>query len=277
MNADPSLFDTAEGQYAYALWKRHGHSAQVETMARHADDLARTSPAIPRTWLVAADTELAQYLIEENRVAEAGKLLDEALARERSFAHPSGAIGPVLATMGSLRAKQGDFVGAERDDRQYRDEMLRQYGPNHAASIEAVAVWSVAASRLGHLQAADDASRNALETARRLFPADGAILWRPCLSRAWVLNDLKRFREAEVVARESLRSWPATAINDPHAPQSWGEIGVALAGEKRFAEAVPALETSQRELLAIPGWGPSHPVTVRVQRALAIARVGLDR
>jgi hypothetical protein len=249
----------------------------VEALAMEAEGLARTSPAIPRAWLVIADTELAQYLMEENRDAEAAKLLAEALARERSFAHPTSALGAVLTTLGSLRAKQGDFAGAERFDRQYRDEMLREYGPNHAASFEALAIWSVAAARLGHASEAERASKEAVDTARRMFPAGGPMLWRALLSRAWVLNGQGRFEEAEALARASLDSWPVTVANDPQRAQSQGEIGVALAGEKRFAEAVPVLESSQRALLTIPGWGPGHPATLRVQKALAAARAELGR
>jgi tetratricopeptide (TPR) repeat protein len=276
-SANPQLVHVAVGQYGYLLWKRHGHSRQAEAQMREAVDLARTSPAISRTWVVIGDYEFAQYLIEENRDAEAAKLLTEALSVERGFSRPTSTLGPVLSTLGSLRLKQGDLAGAEEYQRQYRDEMLRQVGPNHAYSVDALANWAVAESRLGHAAEAAEASRSALDTGRRLFPAGGQNLWPPLFARASVLNDEGRFKDAEALARESLQCLPSKNEQDPRLAQSWGEIGIALLGEKRSAEAIPALETSERIFLAIRGWGTGHPNTTRVRQAQSRARAGTSQ
>jgi tetratricopeptide (TPR) repeat protein len=271
-DGNPGLFNTAVGQYAHLLWSRYGHSARIETLGKEATDLARTSPSIPRTWLVIGDCESAQYLLEENRDEEAEKLLAEALSIERAFARPTASLGMVLATLGWLEDKRGNYAGAERYQRQYREEMLRHVGPNHASSIEALALWSVALARLNRWPEAEQASKEALESGRRMFTAGGPNLWRPLLARAAVLNGQKRSKEAEAPARESLGLLPSTNDKDPQRAESSGEIGLSLAGQKRFAEAIPTLESSERTFLALAGWGPKHPETVRVQRALAIAR-----
>jgi tetratricopeptide (TPR) repeat protein len=137
-----------------------------------------------------------------------------------------------------------------------------------------MAVWSVSRSRLGRLAEAEQASKEALESARRMFPGGGANLWGPLVARAAVLNERKLSKDAEAPARESLALVPWTNDKDPRRAESLGEIGLSLAGQKRFAEAIPALESSLRIFLALPGWGPKHPETVDVQRALDRARAG---
>ncbi|HEY3743864.1 MAG TPA: serine/threonine-protein kinase [Bryobacteraceae bacterium] len=271
-NKDPRLFNAAAGKYAYLMWQRYGHSPKVEALAMEAANLARTAPQIPRAWLVMSDFEIAQYLMEENRDAEAMKRLDEALAVERGFEHPTMSLGFVYSTIGLVKQKQGDLVEAEQYQRKYREEMLRQVGPDHPSSIDAEAVWAAALARVGRLLDADGASKDALDRARRRYTAGSANLWSALEARAFVLNEEHHSKQAEALARESLSVLVSKNPKDPQRAASWGEIGVALNREKRFAEAIPPLESSERIYIALPGWGPKHPDTVRVERALALAR-----
>jgi tetratricopeptide (TPR) repeat protein len=150
--------------------------------------------------------------------------------------------------------------------------MLRQVGPNHESTIDALAIWSAALSRLGRSAEAEQASKEALEQAREMFPGGGPNLWVPLVARAAVLNGQKRSKDAEAPARESLALVPSTNAKDPRRAQSSGQIGLALAGQKRFAEAIQALEGSERVFLELPGWGPKHPDTIQVHEALELAR-----
>ena len=276
-NADPSLLNTVFGQCAYLIWKRHGHTAQGESLGREAVAIARVSPSVPRPWVVMCNYESAQYLMEENRDEEAAKLLEEALSIERSFAHPTSMLGPLLSTFGTLRAKHGDFTGAEAYQRQYRDEMMRTFGPNHAGTVDAMASWAVTWSRLGHTADALTETEKALDIGRKILPAGSLFLWRPWIARAYVLNDAKQAKEAESCARASLECIRSTNPEDPQHANSWAELGIALLGQQRFTEAVAALETSERIYLKLPGFGPAHDSTMRVRRALALASAPLAR
>jgi tetratricopeptide (TPR) repeat protein len=273
-SADPQLVHIATGDYAYLLWKKHGHSAQVVSLGTEATDLARASPAIPKTWLVIGDYEQAQYLMEENRDEEAAQRLAEALAIERSFTQPTSSLGPVLSTLGSLRAKHGDYAAAEQFQRQYRDETLRTLGPNHVFSIEALSLWAVTRSQLGHTDEALTETGKAVDTARGIFPPGSLGLWRPLVSRAYVLNIANQAKEAESLARESLECIRNTDPEDFQHADSWAELGIALLQQRKFQEAVSALQTSEQIYLKLPGWGPKHSATTRVRDALAAARAG---
>jgi len=46
--------------------------------------------------------------------------------------------------------------------------------------------------------------------------------------------------------------------------------------QKRFREAVPLLDESQRIYIDLPGWGPKHRQTLRVQEYLAKAHARAD-
>ena len=275
--ADPSLVNSVFGQCAFLIWKRHGHTAEGEALGKEAVEIARTSPSVPRPWVVMGNYESAQYLMEENRDEEAARLLEEALSIERGFPHPTSMLGPLLSTFGTLRAKHGDFTAAEQYQRQYREETMRTFGPNHAGTLDARATWAVTRSRLGHTAEALAETKNALDIALKTLPPGSLFLWRPWMARAYVLNDAKQPKEAEACARASLECIRSTNADDPQHAASWAELGIALLGEQRMAEAIGALEKSERMYLKLAGFGPRHDSTMRAQRALVLARAGLAR
>jgi tetratricopeptide (TPR) repeat protein len=75
------------------------------------------------------------------------------------------------------------------------------------------------------------------------FPRD---LWTPTLIAAYVLNQAKRFGEAEGYARESLAVAPEAHLPeaDPRTAESLFELGRALQGEKKYSEAASTTEKS---------------------------------
>ena len=274
-DADPQLLYVTVGQYAFFIWQRYGHTARGEALGREANEMARTDASIPRAWLARSDEAAAEYLIEENRQQEAEKLLDEALAIERAFTYPTSNLTNVLSTLGTLRMKQGDYAAAEKYARAARDEANRVYGKASFPGAEESALLAFTLSRLGHAEEALQVSAEALDTARATADHVSARMALPLTARACALNYAPNgeqlAREAERLAREALADLPASHPNDPVQARANAELGVALVSQRRFAEALPVLQASERTFLALPGWGPKDPETVRVHEALATA------
>jgi len=274
VHADPDLAHNTADSVAGGLWTAHGHSPEVEALLHEAVGIARANPSL-RGFALAGDlSNLAAYLGEEGKNDEAEKLLEEALAIERSMPRPTMVIGTTLEALAQARSRRGDLAGAERYFRACRDEMLKQVGPNHEATIDAVARWGRLWALLGHADEAVVEVGEAVEAARKI--QDNQRLWVVLVSYAYVLNLANQGKEAEAYARESLVSVKHVDRKDPRRAESLCETGVSLVLQKRFREAVPLLDESQRIYIDLPGWGPKHRQTLRVQEYLAKAHARAD-
>src|SRR5207247_1773043 len=86
---------------------------------------------------------------------------------------------------------------------------------------------------------------------------------------AYVLNTLKRSKEAEAYAREALASSPEDVRAPPvgrAAPKL--ELGVSLVLQNRFTEAIPFLEQSERIYGIPPTSDPKRRYARRAQEYL---------
>jgi len=127
---------------------------------------------------------------------------------------------------------------------------------------------------LGHADEAVVEVGKAVEVARKI--QDNQRLWVVLVSYAYVLNLANQGKEAEASARESLVSVKHVDRKDPRRAESLCETGFPLVLQKRFREAIPLLDESQRIYIDLPGWGPKHRQTLRVQEYLTKARTGAD-
>jgi hypothetical protein len=77
----------------------------------------------------------------------------------------------------------------------------------------------------------------AMEVVRRQFPSPSMDRWVALASSAFVLNQAKRFPEAESMAREMFPIVDANHLmdNDPRRADGWRELGKALYGQKKGA------------------------------------------
>jgi hypothetical protein len=82
----------------------------------------------------------------------------------------------------------------------------------------------------------------AMEVVRRQFPSPSMDRWVALACSAFVLNQAKRFPEAESMAREMFPIVDANHLmdNDPRRADGWRELGKALHGQKKggAAEAI---------------------------------------
>ena len=151
-----------------------------------------------------------------------------------------------LWSLMSLSARTGNLAAARDYGRRRYETLLHKLGPNHGATAVAAMRWAQYRSDLGETNEAVQQVLEGMPAARGAYPPPSFDLCTPTFIAAHVLNQAKRFEEAEAYARESL-----TIANEAHLPQvnrrtaeSLFELGKALQGEKKYREANSTIETS---------------------------------
>jgi serine/threonine protein kinase len=260
------------GNYAIVNWQLHGHSPKVESLAKEAIAAAKKDPSVPSWRAATGEIDLAKYLIQEGRNTEAEALLKDALELESRTRKSGITLGIILSTMGTLRAKAGDYNSAEEYQLKYVDEMVRVLGLENERTGEARVLWAVSLARVGRGSEAVNGCHQALEILRR---APASPRFADSLSScAFVLNEAGRSIEAEHEAREAIRLTKLGKVSALAVAQGNTELGIALAEQHRYEEAIPELVKGEQMFSENPGFGPKHFSTIRVHEALAAARAG---
>jgi serine/threonine-protein kinase len=271
--ADPELAHDCVDNLRRVLWFRYGHTPEAESLAREALAIARATPQRQGFFLAVDLASLALYIQEENRLDEAERLLNEALEIQRGLPHPTSAMAATLDAFGTIAARRGDLAAAERYYREERDTTLRVYGLENLNSIAIVAQWGRAWAGLGHGDEAAQETAVAVAAGRRLFPSGSPRLSPVYADYAYVLNSVRRSKEAEVYARQALESLPKDVpATDVRRAAAQLEIGVSLLLQNRFREALPFLEESEHSYTNYPGAGPNARQTLRAREYLEKAR-----
>jgi serine/threonine protein kinase/tetratricopeptide (TPR) repeat protein len=260
------------GNHALVNWLLHGHSHEVEAMAREAIATAKKDPSVPSWRPATGEIDLASYLIHEGRNGEAEALLKDALDLESQTRKSGTTLGFILSKMGMLRAQAGDFEAAERYQHQYVLEMQRVVGPENEQTAAARVSWAVSLARLGRDREAVHECHEGLDLMRRALPLDSPRLGEAFSACAFVLNQAGQMVEAEHDAREAIRLARPGASAPLAVTQATAELGIALAKQHRYEEAIPQLARGEQMFSGDPMYGPKHHLTIRVHEALVAAR-----
>jgi serine/threonine protein kinase/tetratricopeptide (TPR) repeat protein len=258
------------GQY---LGFQGNHSPEVEQMLRQAVQLCRTNP-MPRETFVTALARLGQYLCYERRWNEAEPLLNEALAASPT---PAFSVHLVLDQLGVIRISRGDLEGGERFFRQRRELLMNLAGPGNGKTMDARARWAGLEARLGKIQEAIQEMTDNMVYIRRVYASRPLALWFPTSTFAYILNMADQPARALALATESQACLGPTNRVDPRLAQIEGEIGIALAKLRRYREALPYLEDSERIYKADKGYVSTAYRPLRLHQYLEGARAALLR
>ena len=203
--------------------------------------LAARDSNIPRDQLPAAWTHQGEILIEQNRFGEA-----EAMFR-RAIAVNEDASDAWIGLAWSSFLQQNLSAAAEFARRNRELELA--YGREHVVdTAEADLVWARYQADLGRAREVFAEVRAALPAIRREYRG-GFLLGRYLETAAHVSAKAGRYEEAAGYARESLAAFREAQLPAVHplVAAAQADLGTALAGLKRYAEALPAFE----EALAI--------------------------
>jgi eukaryotic-like serine/threonine-protein kinase len=221
---------------AGVLISLHGRMSEARLLLDQAVALADRNPGIPRDQLPAAWTHQGEIFLEEARFDEADALFRQAIARD---AHMSDAwVG--LARSSFLKQ---DFASAAEFARQNRDLTIAYNRDHLSDAAEAEMEWARYLAEAGRAAEATAQVRMSLPGIRR-ENLDGFMLAHYLQAAARVFNKAGRPEEAAAYARESLDACAHAQLPEinPLPAAIMEDLGGALAGLKRYREAIPALE-----------------------------------
>jgi eukaryotic-like serine/threonine-protein kinase len=218
---------------------------EARKLLEEAVALANRDASIPLVNLALAMGHLADFSAQEGKSEEAEAMLKKALAIGRQE-DPDGIWqADPMYRLGILISRK-DRAAATELARQRYELLARNLGPDNAQTASAKILWARGRARGGETAEAAAQVAEAMEIVRRQFPPPSIDRWVALSSSSYVMNQAKRFGEAESLAREMLPIVEANHLpdNDPRRAQSWLELGTALHGEKKDIEAEEALEKS---------------------------------
>ena len=226
--------------------------------------LAAREPSIPRDQLPAAWTHQGEVMLEEGHFDRAEALFHQAIAADSNTSD---------AWTGLARSsflKQNFPAAAEFARRNY--ELAAAFNrDNLADTAEAAEEWARYRAESGEAAEAVKQIRAVMPEIRKNY-AVGSTLARFLEGAAHIFNKAGLFEPAEHNAREAFVAFHHGQLPEMHplAAACLEDLGEALAGLKRYREAVPALEKAVEIYRRL---GPAYAKTAdRVQVGVNQAR-----
>jgi eukaryotic-like serine/threonine-protein kinase len=241
---------------------------EAATLLDQAVALAARESAIPREQLPAAWTHQGEILMEEGHFDQAEALFQQAIAAD------SHTFDAWMGLARSSFLKQNFPAAAEFAHRNY--ELTANFNrDNLADTAEATMEWARYRAEIGETTDAVAQIHAAMPEIRKLYSV-GLMRARYLQAAAQVYNRAGLFEPAEHDAREALEAIRGHLLPEVHpmAAACLEDLGSALAGLKRYREAVTGLE---RAVEIYRKLGPAYAKTAdRVQVDLDQARKHLS-
>ncbi|MBZ5728665.1 MAG: serine/threonine-protein kinase [Acidobacteriia bacterium] len=246
-DAPPYLVFSAKSVLGYELGLELNRDlGEARNLIAESIALAAREPSIPKAYVVGALTTQGNMLLDEGKFAEAEPILRRALDTGRR--EDAGGLweGQPLYQLMSLSARTGNFAAARDYGHQRYEIFLHRLGPNHPGTVVAAMRWARYRADTGETAEAIEQVLQGMPVVRKSYPPPSFNLWTPTVIAAYVLNQGKRFAEAEGYARESLAVAHEAHLPeaDPRTAESLFELGKALQGEKKYREATTTIESS---------------------------------
>jgi tetratricopeptide (TPR) repeat protein len=235
-DAPPALVFRVKVYLAGVLSAGFYRFSEAAALLDQAVTLAAREPTIPRDQLPPAWTHQGEILLEEGHFAQAEALFQRAIAADRNTAD---------AWIGLARSsflKQNFAAAADFAHRNY--ELTAAFNrDNLADAAEAAMDWARYRAEIGEAAEAVKQVHAAMPEIRKMY-GDGSMRARYLQAAAQVYNRAGLFEPAEQHAREALDAFHHSHLPEVHpmAAAAEQDLGRALAGLKRYREAIPALE-----------------------------------
>ena len=174
---------------------------------------------------------------------QAYPLIQEAVALNRSDPSLDAGLIESLRSWGRVNRFLGHFDEDEAAQREVYALIRKHYGPELGETATQQAIWAYSLTGVGKIEEAYSESKEALAASRRHFPVPGSpMLWTSTAVVSCTACLSGRFPECEAMAREALETLgPNPQAGDLRLYEARSYLGLALAGEGRYAEALPLL------------------------------------
>jgi hypothetical protein len=228
-----------------------GKFAEAEQLLRTMHAIAEPSlgPGSPYTLL--ALNNLAGALWSQGKFAEAGEIHRQNLRQTRDVLGPEHPDTLRFATsLARAYAAEGRPAEAAALHRETLDIRRRTLGDDYHDTLRSLAYLAAAERDLGHAAAAEDLFAKALESERRVLGPEHPDTQQCANDYAGVLLSREKFAAAAALLAESV------TVRATQSPADWRrafarvQLGAALAGLKRYAEAEPHLVEGRTALIA---------------------------
>ena len=242
-------------KYIANLLHEQGKVRDAIPVYRDALNQLRTALGADHPSVAAVLGDLAIALKDTQQYPEAERAYLESLAILRKTLgehHPD--VANSLSNLSVMNMDTGNFESAlansEAATNIYREALGDEHRQTNIARLNAAR----AHVQLGHFETAESEIRTILAIRRRTLGNDDMSIGLTCDALADVLNKEQRFREAEPLAREAQQN-----IDKTFGPQHWRSaafgrtLGVALAGQHRYAEAELVLVRSYEVMVIARG------------------------
>jgi serine/threonine protein kinase len=225
------------------------HTRPREVSALY-DDLLATGArdqSIPRVEVAQAMANRSMQLLNQGKFPEAEAATLEALAMGRRE-DPGGAWEQdALFTLTVIYADMHKYQAGKEAARRMIEVDDHNYGPDSAIAAQARNTWAGFAAESSEPAAAAQAIRESMPVIEKTNPSPSLNLWYAARNASNVMRAAGEYGEAERYARESLTVANAAhlAEDDVRTGNSWEALGRALYEERKYAEAIPALEKAE--------------------------------
>jgi tetratricopeptide (TPR) repeat protein len=225
--------------------------------------------SVPSVEIVLAQGHLVQVLFYEGKQPQAETAYRQAMSA-CSQTKVESDCEPALAGGMQQSGRNGDYVAASQFAlRRYRS-VVKDYGPENQWAVQCRLDWARYRAETGEISEAMAEVRSAMPAVRR-HPLNESQ-WSLLLPASHVLARAGHFEEAEQLAREAFTVVESTQRDevDWARAESLELIGTALAGEKKYREALPFLDRARAVYERLgPVFSRSLP---RIQELLGKAR-----
>ena len=238
------VFDVKR-QYARLLTlMMHGPLAEINALYADLLAIGERDQSIPRVEVAAVIGDHSLLLLDQGKTAEAEAATLQALAMGRKE-DPGGIweqnpLFTLTVIYGITKNYQAGKEAAQRSI----DDWVRNDGPDVVGVAQARELWATFAVKTGDTEGAAAAIRQSMPLIEKKIPSPSLDLWHAARNASNVMRLAGENQEAERYARESLMVVQAARLEegDARTGNSWESLGLVLYQEKKYAEAIPALE-----------------------------------
>jgi eukaryotic-like serine/threonine-protein kinase len=226
------------------------HTRPAEARALYDEMIAMGARdrSIPRFEVAAAVASRSGMLVEAGKFDEAEAAALEVLAIGRKEGPEGIWEWQPLFTLTQIYYNEGKYKEAKEAAQRMVDVSVRSEGPDSLLAAQAKNIWAGFAAQTGETAAAAVATRESMRVIEKLIRSPSLNLWHAARNASNVMRMAGEFTEAEHYARESLDVIEAAHVadNDARPGNSWEALGRALMEQKKYAEAVAAIQQAEK-------------------------------
>jgi tetratricopeptide (TPR) repeat protein len=233
------------------VYMRTGDLDRAETSEREALEIRRKLFGDHRDTATSLTT-LAAILEKKGDIDGALELLREALdMRRKVFGGDNAAVADSLERIGALLATKGQPDEAETAYRKSIELFDKGLGRGHADTARTMLDLERLLRKTGKLEDAESFARQSGEIYLAQYGEDARETREARDDLVQILLQREKWTEAEKLLRETLPKYEASLpASHPLIAFTRIQLGAALVGQKRFAEAEPLMQGSAEAILA---------------------------